>query len=304
MSYSLLPNGIYKELDWYLLMRDKESKKLSAGTIAKYIQQYNYLTKTYGDIKRNWILDSSQDELITILNNMITGPQSKSNYLNIFLVIRQYHKFPVDKLIEFKNGNFESIITAMKDKLITKQDLPSYDVVKKYINNLYKTGEYQRFIINWSIYEFGLRNKDMNLRIVTLEQFNLMNDADKINRNFIIIHPSFIEYHIDDYKTRGAYGLKRWTSSNSKINKAVCMQGLGLLISNKNGELLKDDNIGYHIQLYDKDNLKLTEADYYKIRLIELSKSANPYKALGDISKTRGSNSIQVLNNSYNINPN
>lgn len=304
MSDGLLPNGIYKELDWYLLMRDKETKKLSAGTIAKYTQQYNYLTKTYGDTKRNWILDASQDELISILNNLNTGAQAKTNYNNIFLVIRQYHNFPVNKLIEFKNGNFSSIATAAKDKLIIKQSLPAYDVVKKYINNLYKTGEYQRFIINWSIYEYGLRNKDMNLCIVTIEQFNSMGDVDKLNRNFIIIHPSFIEYYIDDYKTRGAYGLKRWSTTNSKINKAVCHQGLGLLISNKNGERLKDDNIGYHIQLYELGGLKLNEGDYYKIRLIELGESANPYKALGEIAKTRGSNSIQVLNNSYNINPN
>lgn len=304
MSSSLLPNGIYKELDWYLVMRDKETKKLSAGTIAKYTQQYKYLTKTYGDAKRNWILDASQDELISILNNLNTGAQAKSNYSNIFLVIRQYHNFPIDKLIEFKNGNFPSIMTAMKDKLIIKQDLPSYELIKKYINNLYKAGDYHRFIINWSIYEYGLRNKDMNLRIVTIEQFNSMNDSDKVLHNFIIIHPSFIEYYIDDYKTRGSYGLKRWTTTNSKINNAVCHQGLGLLISNKNGERLKDDIVGYHIQLYDNDNLKLTEADYYKIRLMELSKSANPYKALGEIARTRGSNSIQVLNNNYNINPN
>ena len=167
---------------------------------------------------------------------------------------------------------------------------------------MYKTGEFQRFIVNFIIYEFGLRNKDVNLSIVTGEQFNNLNEKDKELHNFIIVQPSNIEFYIDDYKTRSSYGVKRFKSTNTKLNNAVCTYGVGPLLKKKYGDIVKEDELSYYIKLYDLDGLKLTEGDYYKIRLFELGESENPYRALGEISVTRGSKSIETLNSHYNIN--
>jgi len=299
-----LPNGLYKEFYYYLMKRNEETsqKPLTSATLKKYQQQYNFLTKAYGDTSQNWILNSSQDALINILHNLTTGPQSKSNYNNIFIIIRQAHGYPVGDLQNFKLDNFKSIDKSIGEKLTSKQDLPSYKVIKKFINDLYKAGEYQRFIVNFIIYEFGLRNKDVNLSIVSAEQFNNLDEKNKELHNFIIVHPSHIEFYIDDYKTRSSYGAKRFKSTNSKLNKAVCAHGIGPLLTKKYGDIVKEDELSYYIRLYDFEGLKLTEGDYYKIRLIELGESENPYRALGEISITRGSKSIATLNSHYNIN--
>lgn len=304
MSDFLLPNGFYKEFDYYLMKRSEETnqKPLTQGTLKKYQQQYNFLTKAYGDASQNWMLEKSQADLINILHNLTTGPQAKANYNNIFIVIRQAHGYPVGDLQNFKLDNLKSIENSTGEKLTSKQELPSYKVIKKFINDLYKAGDYQRFIVNFIIYEFGLRNKDANLSIVSAEQFNNLNDKDKELHNFIVVHPSHIEFYIDDYKTRSAYGVKRFKSTNSKLNKAVCTHGIGPLLTKKYGESVKEDELSYYIRLYDLDGVKLTEGDYYKIRLIELGESDNPYRALGKISETRGSKSIATLNSHYNIN--
>lgn len=304
MSQVLLPNGFYKEFDYYLMKRSKETgqKPLTTATLKKYQQQYNFLTKAYGDASQNWILEKSQADLINILHNLQTGPQAKANYNNIFIVIRQAHGYPVGDLQNFKIDNLKSIENSTGEKLISKQELPSYKVIKKFINDLFKTGDYQRFIVNFIIYEFGLRNKDVNLSIVTGEQFDNLNEKDRELHNFIVVHPSHIEFYIDDYKTRSAYGVKRFKSTNSKLNKAVCTHGIGPLLTKKYGENVKEDELSYYIRLYDLNGLKLTEGDYYKIRLIELGESDNPYRALGEISVTRGSKSLSTLNSHYNIN--
>jgi hypothetical protein len=312
MSYSTLPkyeikalpNGIYKEFDYYLMKRSEETgqKPLTQATLKKYQQQYNFLTKSYGDAGQNWILEKSQADLINILYNLTTGPQAKANYNNIIILIRQAHGFPVGDLQNFKLDNLKSIEISTGEKLIYKQDLPGYKVIKKFINDLYKTGEFQRFIVNFIIYEFGLRNKDVNLSIVTGEQFNNLNVKDKELHNFIIVHSSHIEFYIDDYKTRSSYGVKRFKSNNTKLNNAVCSYGVGPLLKKKYGDIVKEDELSYYIKLYDLDGLKLTEGDYYKIRLFELGESENPYRALGEISVTRGSKSLATLNTHYNIN--
>ena len=312
MSNSTLPKfeinnpnvHIYKEFDYFVMARNKETnqKPLTTATLKKYQQQYNYLTKGYGNSSQNWILNSSQDALINILNNLTTGPQAKANYNNIFIIIRQAHGYPSGDLQNFKGENLKSISKSTSEKLILKQDLPSYTVIKKFINDLYKAGDNQRFIINFIIYEFGLRNKDVNLSIVSAEQFNNLDEKDKELHNFIIVHPSHIEFYIDDYKTRSSYGVKRFESTNPKLNKAVCTYGIGPLLIKKYGEIVSDDELTYYIRLYETEGVKLREGDYYKIRLTELSESKNPYKALEDIQNTRGSKSIATLNSHYNIN--
>lgn len=301
---NVLPNGLYKEFYYYVMKRNEETnqKPLTQATLKKYNQQYNFLTKAYGDTSKNWMLEKSQADLINILHNLTTGPQAKANYNNIFIVIRQAHGYPVGDLQNFKLDNLKSIENSTGEKLISKQELPSYKVIKKFINDLFKAGDFQRFIVNFIIYEFGLRNKDVNLSIVTGEQFDNLKDMDKEQHNFIIVRPSYIEFYIDDYKTRSAYGVKRFKSTNSKLHKAVCSYGIGPLLTKKYGDIVKEDELSYYIRLYDSNGLKLTEGDYYKIRLIELGESENPYRALGEISVTRGSKSLATLNTHYNIN--
>lgn len=303
-SVNKLPNGLYNEFEYLLIKRAEESKQLTTATLTKYRQQYNFLTKKFGIQGQNWILGSSQDDLINKLTTLDTGPQAKTNYNNIFIIIRQAHGYSVDKLQNFKSNNFQNIKATTQEKIILKQSLPSYVVIKKFINDLYKSKDYARFIVNWSVYEYGLRNKDINLRIVTDAQFNSMKDTDKVLNNFIIIHPSYIEYWIDDYKTRSSYGLKRWIETSKKINEAVRTHGVGYLLTNSYNERVDEANIGRYIKLYDLDNMKLTEGDYFKIRLLELGESKNPYKKLDEISQTRGSRTLSNLNSHYNINEN
>jgi hypothetical protein len=230
-----------------------------------------------------------------MINSLNTKATGKLNYLNIMIMIKEADK-DVNKLVELRTRLMYKKDEQVKDAIQHKKaTLPSYDVVVKYIDTLYKEKKYKDYLINFLIFTYGLRNKDINLTLVKNDDFKKLN---VLNSNYLIIKKTECMLYITDYKTASSYGVKKIVVRSRRVLNAVQYIGVGSLITNKFNQSVNDTNLNYYINLYDK----LNESDYYKININHLQSLPNSIQKIAKLCNTRGSCDINVLNKHYNIN--
>lgn len=291
-------NDFSDELKQLIVDKTTQPRPVSPNTLKKYIQEYNYLTKTQKR-ENNWITESSIENLIKMINKMNTKPTGKLNVLNIVLMIKQNTMDDLNPLFELRNKlNKKKEIQTAELRTKKQNELPTYEEVVEYIDMLYETNQYTNFLINFLTFEFGMRNKDLNLKLITLE--NYKNATEPLN--YLVIRKTDCLLVIADYKTVNTYGVKKIVVRSRRVLNFAKKLGEGWLLTNRFGEPPKEDGLTYYINLYTtKDGIKLTESDYYKIRIKHLQEQPNSLDELTKLSKYRGS-SMGVMNDFYNLN--
>jgi len=289
------------EIELALLQRQNEDRKLTTTSVKSYTRQYEYITKFLNqDDKENWVSNSSQISLINKLKNMNTGNSNLLSYLNVFIFIRKYNGIDIDKLIEYREKLMKIKETDVKIKLIEiKGTLPSSKEITTYINELYKSRDYVNFIINSLCWDFTLRNKDLNLYIIDNAEYKKL---DNKTDNFLVIMTNETKLIIQDYKTATIYDTKIIRNRSKKVYNACKALGKGWLLRNDKNERIGMNNLSYYIRLYydEKNNNKLTERDYMKIKVLEAQKQPNSLNKLNKISQNRGV-SLQTVQSHYNV---
>lgn len=282
------------------LIKDKTTQPnpVSANTLKKYIQEYMYLTKSQNKTN-NWITETSLENLIKIINKLDVKATGKLNDLNIMIMIKKNTMDNLKPLLDLRDTLNKKKLKQTAELLVKKQnELPPYEDVVNYIDNLYDTNQMTSFLINFLIFEFGLRNKDLNLKIITLE--NHKNAIEPLN--YLVIRKTDCLLIIADYKTVNSYGVKRIVVRSRRVLNFAKKVGEGFLLTNRFGEPPKDDGLTYYINLFTtKDGIKLNESDYYKIKVKHLQEQPNSLEELTKLSKYRGS-SINCMNEHYNLN--
>jgi len=282
------------ELDELIARKTNQPRPVSPATLNKYIQQYRHLSITLKQ-KDNWISGASIDKLIRLINSLNTKATGKLNYLNIMIMIKETDK-DVNKLVELRTR-----LGVKKDEdtkqyiQLKKATLPSYDVIVKYIDTLYKDKKYKDYLINFLIFTYGLRNKDVNLIIIKNDDFKKL---DVLNANYLVVKKTECMLYITDYKTASSHGHKKIIVRSRRVLNAVQYVGVGNLLVNKFNEPVNETNLGYYINLYDK----LNESDYYKISVNYLQTQPNSLNLLAKLCEYRGSIDMRILNKHYNIN--
>ena len=286
-------NGFSDELNDLITNKTTQPRPVSALSLHKYIQEYNHITKVLGK-SGDWITNDPTYKLVNIINAMDSSASNRLNYLNIFIMIRKTSN-DLQTLLDLRDRLNKRKSVEIKEKIQNlKETLPTYEEVNKYINELYTNRQYVDYLINYFIWTYGLRNRDVNLSIINLNDFN-KNDTSK---NWIVIRKVDVILYISNYKTAGAYGLKKIICRSRKVLDACNKLGVGNLITNKFNEPVDDNGISYYINLYDN----LNESEYYKIKINHLQTQPNPIQQIAKLCETRGSCNISTLNNHYNIN--
>jgi len=285
------------ELKQLIVDKTTQPKPVSANTLKKYIQEYMYLSKSQNKTN-NWITETSVENLIKIINKLDVKATGKLNDLNIIIMIKKNTMDNLKPLLDLRDTLNNKKLKQTAELLVKKQnELPPYEDIVNYIDGLYDTNQYTNFLINFLIFEFGLRNKDLNLKIITLE--NHKNAIEPLN--YLVIRKTDCLLIIADYKTSNSYGVKRIVVRSRRVLNFAKKVGEGFLLTNRFGEPPKDDGLTYYINLYTtKDGIKLNESDYYKIKVKHLQQQPNSLEELTKISKYRGS-SINCMNEHYNL---
>ena len=290
------------ELNLLLSSKQSQDRPVSKATLEKYAQQYKFLTKTQQQ-EGDWITSTHEKDLVNMIKDLEIKSAGKMGYLNVIHITKELKGQPIKEILKYRNSLFKTNSKDIDNKIKEKQDqnLPSYLEIEKFINSLYKNGEWIRWLYNYLIFIYGLRNKDVNLIIINADRFAKLTHEEKKERNFLVVKKTECELVIDNYKTKNAYGTKHIKCRSRKV-LAICNKlGEGRILQKTNGELVGDSELSYYIRLYMTADYHLTEADYFKITLLHIQSQPNSISNVFEICKTRGTKSLGVIDKYYNL---
>ena len=109
------------------------------------------------------------------------------------------------------------------------------------MESLYKEKDYDAFLVNYLLINFGVRNQDIDL-IITIDKEDV-----RPNDNYLLVQKSTIKYIRYNYKTSETYGAKQNVIRSAKVMRA-CMELLGdepnpLLLARNNGKRIADNSL-------------------------------------------------------------
>ena len=247
--------------------------------------------KTYENIGANItfnIQTNSQATIIKKLKELVDNPNTQALYLNLIILVRQHLKEETDKLVKHRNTLRKDITELRKSKLgELKNDLPKKEELMNQLKDL--TGI--QYIINYLFLHFGLRNRDLNLK---------MGKGENKDTNYIYVKGKNAILDINDYKTDGSYGAKQLKVNDAKFIKEL--KGLGIkdgdfILAKKNGEKMKVSTFNEKVKALSLNNLG--ETTIFKVLIADLIENKD-YQKIEELVKTRGT-SLSTILKSYNI---
>lgn len=274
-------------------------KKTNHELLLKYIESIqdkitDQTKKTYTQISNNLPFNvlTTQPTIIKKLNDLYENPNTKSLYLNMIILVRRDNDEATDKLIKFRNSLRDDIIKTRKDKMSEIKDtLPSYSDLVLKLNELKGI----RYIINYLLINYGLRNKDINAKYVST-----VAESKDSDENYLIDKKNRIVLDISDYKTEKSFGDKTIYITDKKFIqelKDLKLKENQYLISKKNGDKLKPSSFGEKVINLSID--KLGEAKIFKI-VIKYLLDKKDFNRIEELVNTRGTSMATILK-SYNV---
>ena len=211
-------------------------------------------------------------------------PATRLDLLNVVIILRTELKLPTDKLKELR-----SVIRADRQtkNIKTMNDLgdklPTLPEFETKMGEAFDKGEYRKYIVNYLMKEYGVRNMDVDVFVVKKK-----GDVEE-GKNYLVIQPKKVLYIRDSYKTHKKYGRQEHTITDDRFIKAVKKVGQGRLLVGSLQNALRKLQID-----------KLKESDVFKM-IIDDAYDKKDTERINELSKTRGS-SIPTIKGNYNVN--
>lgn len=255
-------------------------------TIKNYRSQYKNIT----GFLQNEMTKASQEDIIEAVELLANGNHSNEwTYMNLPFMIRELYKLPTD-LIQKRREQLKILrdVHSLEMKGVQHGTLPSMKVIQDFTKQLYKNKDYKRFIVNFLIINYGVRNKDINVLITGSPK-----DANDTSKNYLIVKASQVEWRINDYKTVKTYGSKKIIIKSKPFLEAVKTIPLNTWLLSGKESPLSESSLGSTIRklLF---NL-LTESDYFKIIMEDINTKPNTTQLLEYYSETRGTDYSSLL---------
>jgi hypothetical protein len=218
--------------------------------------------------------------------NKIEKASSRLDLLNLVIVLRTIQELPTDKLKQYRTelskerlNNQVSKMSDLKDKLLSLSEF------QKELMKSYEEGEWKKFIVNYLMMTYGVRNMDTDVEIVKNKK-----DATDDKQNYLILSKDKVIWIRNKYKTVKTFGQQTHEITDPEFIRAVKKHGVGRLftegqISNSIRKLLID---------------KMNEARIFKM-LIDDAYDKKDTIRINELSKSRGT-SISTIKSFYNVN--
>jgi hypothetical protein len=251
------------------IMKYAENK--SVATQKSYNQLYRRLRALLGNRD---IASASEKMVLKVIES--ENINSRQGMINIANIIRKKNNMPHQLLDDTREANKKLLQTHVKEKNADLKDLPTYEEITEYTNELYEKNDYTSFIINYLMLNFFVRNRDLNFTIVKRKK-----DMTDDTLNYMWLTNSKAVYRRNDYKTAKTYKTKEHTITDKKFLLAMrrvlkCQESeldCGTFIPNEN-------QIGYYIK---KATLKnIGETAYMKIIVNHFKSDLQKVKEIGE----------------------
>lgn len=255
-----------------------------------------------------------------INNNKLTKPITaiiKAIKNSEFSKNTQKGLFNMLVMIFQKNPNFKSQqvkVESEREKMNSKIEierkdknkelleiLPAQKTIDKDLNDLYNQKEYLKYIINYLVITYNLRNKDLCLKIVSS-----MKQTKDTEFNYLVITEKYVSFIRNVYKTASTYGKKDNRVQSKKFRDAL-LKFLDLkevdykneeyvIFNDRSGEPLNCNKIGDRLKYLLIEN----ETKLNKIKVKEINNKPNTIKGLKKMEKNRGTD-IKTIATYYSI---
>ena len=169
-----------------------------------------------------------QNEKLTYVKEHVSSfenPNTRLDMLNLIIVLRNIKELSVEKLKEYRTELKQQQKAHQVSKMNDAGDkLMSYEDFKKALGEAYLKNEWKKYICNYLMMHYGVRNKDLNLEIVKTKKE--MTDGN----NYLLLKKDKVIYIRDEYKTRLTYGKKTHEIHDNIFHECVKKAGVGKLI--------------------------------------------------------------------------
>jgi hypothetical protein len=259
-----------------------EALKISDSSKKVYISTMRRM------IKDEFVVPSGEDEEVDRVKEYIdkgTTHNVKLSLLNLVIVLRREADKPTGELKKMRTSlaakGAKENIKMMNDKGAT---LPEKDEVASQIYSLYMKKNYKAFIINYLLYNYGVRNLDLDL-IIVKGRTRVPAEGNYIK---LISSKGQATYVRRVYKTVKTYGEQTHVITDKKFIASLKALEAGPLLS---GAQIHND-IGRNSILNEGDLFKLLIDDAYKRK---------DTAEINRLSETRGT-AIPTIKSNYNVN--
>tara|TARA_R110002072_G_scaffold2321_1_gene19352 strand:- start:3381 stop:4235 length:855 start_codon:yes stop_codon:yes gene_type:complete len=261
-----------------------DNRKLAESTKNTYQLNYNKLV----DELEQPIIKSSPSEIKKAIDFMSENPNTRWSMYSVPILIYNSHNMNPDKLINFREQLRKERKIKTAENLVYKfHHLPTMSHLKNKLNELFREKEYRKYIINFLLMSYGLRNKDLNLFIT--------DDINKVDHknNWIYVSEFLVEMYISDYKTSFKYGRKNISITSRKAKKALQSMTNQYLLTKQNGVRIHATSLNRFITKRTIDNL--SESDIFKIIISTIRKRTNFRSLIKQFSEYRGTDVGTIL---------
>lgn len=268
------------------------TKSLTEQSKNTYRNNYN---KLYSILQKP-IYQADQEIILIAIEEIANGNiNNKLTYINIPIMIKQHYNRPVDILMSAREKLFAE--REQKQKQSVDLDLPTYKDVKKYVNELYGVNNV-KYIVNYLIFNYGVRNKDVNLFITTRE---LTRDINTDN-NYLLVKQNEIEWIRNNYKTSNAYGQKRIVIKAKNFIQAVKSLPLQTYLLSGTDKPIAETSLNNIVSrmLYKHNDKNMTEGEYFKMIVKQVQTQPNSYSKIIALGAMRGTDA-STIEKYYNI---
>jgi len=273
------------------------SKKTNVDLMQEYIEKQDKISdqtkKTYIQTAKTlpFNITTSQPTIIKKLKELYTNPNTLSLYLNMIILVRRHLNLEHEKLIKLRNDLRDAIIKLRKENMTsTKSELPTYNEINEKLNELVGI----RYILNYLLITYGLRNKDINLLYVNKLPSN------KEDENYLVQTKNSIKLDINDYKTDSTFGNKSITITDKKFKEELNKLNLkdnSYILPKRDGSKLKVNSFNDKVLSLTIDGLG--ETKIFKI-LVKHLLDKKDFNKLEDLVNSRGT-SLSTIMKSYNV---
>lgn len=240
----------------------------------------------------------------TIKNSEFSKNTQKGLFNMLVMIFQQNPKFKTQQTkTESEREKMNSKIEIeRKDKnKDLMQTLPEQKSIDKELNDLYNNGEFLKYIINYLVITYNLRNKDLCLKVVSS-----MKQTKDTNFNYLVITDKYVSFIRNVYKTSSTYGKKDNRVQSKKFRDALLnyLQSQNVDYKNeeyvffkdRSGEPLNCNKIGDRLKYLLIEN----ETKLNKIKVKEINNKPNTIKGLKKMEKNRGTD-LKTIATYYSI---
>ena len=266
---------------------------ITSQTKKNYVNIYK---KIHGILQQT-ISETDDEQILFVLDEISnSNVNNELTYINVVILIRQALNQKCT-LLE-KRRDYLKTLRDKETKKPKEIDLPPYNDVKAYIEELFQKGDYKRYIVNFLIFNYGVRNKDVNVLITTRKDVKNIDT----NTNYLLVKQREIEWIRNEYKTVASHLQQRIVIKAKNFITAVKALELNTWLLSGTATPISETSVTNIItrMLFKHNGENLSESDYFKLNIKHLQTQPNSYSKIALLSAYRGT-AMETIEKYYNL---